>query len=111
MIVDNTDGYLDSVREFAARTNQTEKLQKQLDYLGGYACNDGRQTRCLLYRDFAPQSFAFMMQLKREDEPCSAYRDWFNGGLIYYGAGENGVSDPQFSVRLDSSSQGWEVHT
>jgi hypothetical protein len=111
MILDNTDGYLESVKAFAERTGQTEKLQEQLDYLGGYACNDGRQTRCLLYRDSSPQSFAFMMQIKRETDPDESYRDWFNGGLLYYGVGEDGVSDPQFSVRLDSSSQGWEVHT
>lgn len=39
----------------------------------------------------------------------------FNGGLLYYGKGEDGVAGPQFSVRLGALTgdlkEGWEIHT
>jgi len=112
MIIDKTNGHLEAVKAFAARTNQTENLQEKLDYLGNYACNSGRQSRCLLFRDFAPQSFTFSMELKREDEPDDAYRPWFVGGLIYHGPhdGHGSGSGPTFSCCL-SPTDGWSVHT
>lgn len=40
------------------------------------------------------------------------YKRWFNGGLIYYGPQENGVGDPQYSVRIgDTSQAGWSINT
>jgi len=126
MLIDETEGYLETVRKFAEETGQTESLQERLDYLGNYACNSGRQTKCRLYKDFAPMSFYFVMEIKKEEDtpalPCSGrrryeatdspeFRRWFNGGLIYFDAGDTGVSGPQYSVRIDSSKSGWSVHT
>jgi len=125
MLIDETEGYLETVRKFAEETNQLKGLQERLDYLGNYGCNSGRQTRCRLYKDFAPMSFYFVMEVKKEDDPDnrsrnygwskddpdSEYRRWFNGGLIYFDAGDTGVSGPQYSVRIDSSKSGWSVHT
>lgn len=111
MLIDRTDGKLDKVREFAERTGQTKSLQENLDYLGSYACNSGRQTRCLLYPDFAPESFFFRMELKQENEPDTEYKPWFVGGCIYFGTHDTGVGAPQFSVRLDTGKSGWSIHT
>lgn len=111
MINDQTNGYLDQVKQFAERTGQLDQLKDKLLYLGRYACNDGRVTRCNLMKDFAPKSFYFVMDLKQEGEPDSAFKTWFNGGLIFYDAGDTGVGAPQFSVRLDASKSGWNIHT
>lgn len=112
MIVDKTDGHLDAVKAFAAKVGKSEQLAGQLGYLDEYACNDGRQTRCLLFRDFAPQSFFFRMELKREGEPDEAYEPWFVGGCIFHGAHDGGGNGgaPTFSVCLEPVD-GWSVHT
>ena len=112
MIHDKTNGHLDQVKQFAERTGQLDNLKDKLLYLGRYACNSGRQTRCLLFKDFAPESFEFLMQIKQEDEPDSAYTNWFNGGLIYHGPHDQGGdgSAPTFSVNLVPHN-GWSVHT
>lgn len=112
MIIDTTFGHLDEVKAFAERVGKAESLQKNLEYLGTYACNDGRQTRCRLFRDFAPMSFFFRMELKQEHEPDDAYRFWFVGGLIYHGPHDNGGDGgaPTFSVSI-TPQDGWSIHT
>lgn len=102
--------YLKDVIAFAKRTGQLASLKQNLQYLNGYACHgDPKKTRCRLFTDHAPQSFYFVMQLRQKD---GSYRDWFNGGCIYYGPGESGVGDPQFSVRLGNTSKsGWTINT
>lgn len=106
MIDDRTDGYLDEVKAFAERAGKTEQLQKQLDYLANYSQSE---TRCLLFRDFAPMSFYFEIQ-RRSD--AATLERWFNGGLIFFNKGDTGVGSPQFSVRAgDSLPCGWSVHT
>lgn len=102
--------HLNKVKEFAERTNQTESLQQQLEYLGTYACHKNPDdTKCELYQDFSPWSFYFVMMKKQID---GSYARWFNGGCLYYGPGENGVGFPQLSVRLgDCSKSGWSIHT
>jgi hypothetical protein len=67
-----------------------------------------------------PHSFTFMME-KRLDVPAEEKMDvsgsykyvyWFNGGLIYHGAGQSGVDLPQLCVRSgDTSRDGWSVNT
>lgn len=110
MLVDKTNGHLDSVKAFAERTGQTESLENKLEYLGGYACHDTPEdTRCLLFTDFAPMSFEFLIEKRGKD---GEYTRWFNGGLIFHGDHDNGGDGgaPTFSVNLNSAN-GWSIHT
>lgn len=60
---------------FAKEHGIADKLCETLRYLNGYAChvNDGNgnefvdptRTRCILYHDFAPLSFGFVMQRRK----------------------------------------------
>jgi hypothetical protein len=101
--------HLEKVREFARSMNLEEKLERQLDYLGSYACHeDPERTRCQLYTDFAPHSFTFVMERKN---PLGEYERWFNGGLIYNGPDcPNDGSFPALTVSFGDSI-GWSVHT
>ena len=106
MLVDKTNGKLDEVKEFAAKVGKSEQLQKELDYLANYS---DRETRCLLFTDFAPQSFQFTMEVKNKD---GEWEYWFNGGLIFHGAhdGHGSGAAPTFSVTL-TPTDGWSIHT
>ena len=101
--------YLETVKAFAKSIGKEEILQKRLDYLDTYACGDDKEkTRCKLFKDFAPYSFEFEMQARAND---GGYRYWFNGGLIYYGPNEDGVSG-QYSVRIgDTREVDWTINT
>jgi hypothetical protein len=94
MIIDKTNGKLADVKAFAATVGKLENLEGKLKYLGNYACNSGRVTRCHLMNDYAPQSFYFELEVKAESAPDSEYRLMMNGGLI-----------------LHSPQDGWGVHT
>jgi len=118
--------YYDKVLEFAKETNQFDKLQRELNYLDNYAIGEGEpkdKTRCDLYKDFAPQSFYFILYLKQGESPKDSYvktgeppKDgyvkWFNGGLIYHGKHDNGGDGgfPTLSVNL-TPQYGWSIHT
>ena len=105
MIDDKTNGYIDEVKAFAERTGRSDQLQGELDYLSNYG---GQETRCVLYKDFAPMSFYFEMQARKGGE----WKHWFNGGLIFFSDDDTGVGAPQFSVRLGPDlSCGWSIHT
>jgi len=99
--------YFDGVMQFAQVTGQVDSLKEQLDWLDSY--NDKNKTRCNLYKDFAPYSFYFVMEVKDKD---GNYKTWFNGGLIYHGPHDGGGSGgaPTFSVCL-SPTKGWSIHT
>jgi hypothetical protein len=102
--------YFDQVVEFAKRTNQYDQLKQKLDYLETYAEHgEVGKTRCILFRDFAPFSFEFQMQLR---QPDGSYKRWFNGGLIYHGAhdGHGSGGAPTFAVTLTPTT-GWSIHT
>jgi hypothetical protein len=108
--------YYDQVVAKAHELGLYAEFKKQIDYLDNYACPEGDKlkTRCTLFKDFAPLSFAFNMDIR--DEATGEYRSWFNGGLIFYGASDSGVGEPQFSVSLSRAmgqekKAGWEVHT
>ena len=95
---------------FARTTGQIDNFKENMDYLSGYACHEGRETRCEMYQDGAPYSFYFVMHLKRKGE--DEFKPWFNGGLIYHGP-HDGFGDggaPTFSVNINNS-QGWSVYT
>lgn len=112
MINDKTDGRLAETKEFASRAGKLDNLEDRLAYLGNYACNDGRQTRCDLYRDYDAGSFFFRMHLKQAAQDDSCYKEWFVGGLIFHGShdGFGSGAAPTFSVCL-TPEDGWSVHT
>jgi hypothetical protein len=101
--------HLEKVRGFARSMNLEEKLERQLQYLGSYACHEEpEKTRCNLYTDFAPHSFTFRMEMKNKQ---GEYEPWFFGGLIYNGPDSpNDGSFPALTVSFDNSI-GWSVHT
>ncbi len=118
MIVDQSEGRLVEARAHADKIGLRDQLEKQLTYLAEYACQtDPNRTRCVLYTDFAPMSFYFVMFVKKEigeapNCPDDGYKRWFNGGLIFHGPHDNGGDGgaPTFSVNL-SPQDGWSVHT
>lgn len=130
LLIENKKGY-DEVVEFAKRRGVLGELESRLQYLGGYACKtemgvDETRTVCVLSHDFAPYSWGIRMYRRKANitvDPKNVTLDnWrggldrhydfmFNGGLIYYGPGESGVSGPQFSVRNGSSHETWEINT
>ena len=108
--------YLESVRKFADEHGVRDKLEEQLEYLGHYACHqehgDPEHTQCVLTKDFAPQSFYFLMMVR--PTPEAPYKLWFNGGLILHGAHDRGGDGgaPTFSVNLNPvKGLDWSVHT
>ena len=106
MLIDKTNGKLDEVIDFAAKYDKSDNLQRQLDYLDNYYDRD--KTRCLLFTDFAPQSFAFEMQRKKDDQ----WEYWFSGGMIFHGNhdGFGSGAAPTYSVCLNPTD-GWSIHT
>lgn len=116
MLVIHCPDRLAAAQSHAESCGLAAQLTDRLNYLATYATGegclyanaDGADTRCHLYPDFAPYSFAFSMEHKKPNED---WRPWFSGGLIYYGAGNSGVGLPQLSVRIGSSEAGWSVHT
>lgn len=109
LVIENQEHY-DKVLAFAKKVGLEDDLQQRLDYLTHYACQDDPEhTRCLLYWDFAPYSFAFTMEVKRDGE----YKRWFNGGLIFHGQHDKGGADgsaPTFACSLVPCT-GWMIHT
>ena len=92
------------VLKFAASVGAVDKLIERLEYLATYGEGDNI---CHLHRDFAPNSFEFLMH--RPDGSR-----WFNGGLIYRGPGAPGDgSNPSLTVSLCQSKElhSWGVHT
>ena len=112
MLVDNTEGYLDTVKDFADKVGKADSLQSKLDYLDTYASarrEEGLETRCQLYEDWSPQSFAFRMEMRQDG---GEWGQWFVGGLIFHGAHDGGGDGgaPTFSVCLNPTD-GWSIHT
>lgn len=110
MIEVSDQEYFDKVKNFAESVGKWDNLKERLDYLNTYADHENEGlTKCMLYRDFAPYSFEFVM-MKRNDK--GEYERWFNGGLIFHGAHDGGGdgSGPTFSVCL-TPTDGWSIHT
>ncbi len=115
--------HLSEVFIFAREIGMCDDLKEQLGRLNTYSQHDDSErgkTRCRLYKDFAPQSFSFVMDKHRDyvlnpddrefDE--DGYTPWFGGGLIFHGSHDNGGDGgaPTFSVNLTPQS-GWSIHT
>lgn len=101
--------HLDEVKVFAEKIGKLEQLQSKLDWLDNFG--DRESTRVELRSDIGG-GLSFVFDVYGRD-PRTGFIDKFrfNGGLIFYDKGDSGVGAPQFSVRLDSSECGWEIHT
>lgn len=94
-------------REFASDHNLGDNLEGKLSYLANYA--GGERTRCRLFPDGAPLSFAFTMERLNAE---GGWEYWFNGGLLFHGAHDRHGSGgaPTYAVTL-SPTTGWSIHT
>jgi len=92
--------HLADTRVFAEAQGLLAQLEDKLAWLEKF--RDGT-CECLLYPDHSPYSFYFELLLDGQR--------LMNGGVIWYDAGDTGVGNPQFSVRLGTSKSGWEIHT
>lgn len=95
-------GYLDRVLSFAETRGLLEQF---LGRLGSIAKGTwfGEPCELQMFRDFAPWSFEWQI--------CRGGEVVYNGGLIYFGAGDSGVDAPQLFVRLGDQSEGWSIHS
>jgi len=98
---------LAEARAHAARVGLTDSLEGKLRYLGDYA--RPLESRCTLYHDHAPYSFAFTLEVKTRS---GVWQHWFSGALIYHGPHDGGGSGsgPTFAVALEPT-HGWLIHT
>jgi hypothetical protein len=104
MIEFKDSDYTLEVLKWAAENNCAQALTDKFEYLAQYGTGE-----CIaeIYRDFAPNSFVFLM--KRADGTV-----WFHGGLIYSGPGQPlDGSAPALTVSLDKTGHEhrWSVHT
>ena len=113
MLIVEDQPHFDSVVAFAKEqgfyeTSSNDSLKSRLDYLEQYGGSNGAM-RVRLQRDFAPQSFFFIMEKKSE---VGEWSTLFVGGLIYHGAidGHGSGSAPTFAVTL-TPCNGWSIHT
>ena len=104
-LVDETNGFLQEVRDFADSIQMRDQLEKQLAYLESFGT---RETRCRLHKDWAPQSFGFVLEIRQNGE----WKHWLTGGLLFHRAHDRGGDGgpPTFSVSLTPST-GWQIHT
>lgn len=107
MLVVKDKKHFKEVKKFAEKIGKESNLQQALDYLDRYS-GEGR-TRCTLYKDFAPFSFEFLMERKKED---GEFEPWFNGGIVWHGPedGYGSGAAPALSVTLEPT-HGWSIHT
>jgi len=94
--------HLAAVRAFADARGLREQLEDKLTWLEKF--RDGT-CECVLYPDFSNHSFYWELFAPGTKERM------MNGGLLWYEYGDTGVGSPQFSVRLNASKSGWEIHT
>jgi hypothetical protein len=82
MLVINDPAYHTAVLQFAINIGKAEQLAEELAWLADYACHgEEGKTRCTLYKDWAPYSYSFTMEIR--DKDSGEYKYWFNGGLIF----------------------------
>lgn len=110
--------HFDEVEAFAKEHDRHEQFMNRLGQLAWSDIEDGKLTywgtpiedmRVRLFRDFAPQSFEFVQEVKRDG------KDWecaVNGGFIFHGPHDGGGNGgaPTFSVNL-TPQDGWSIHT
>jgi len=102
--------HLQSAREFASRTHQTDKLEEILNRLNSLA--ESCHAKAWVSPDFVPHSFYFQLY---PDTLDAVPDDWqkqriMNGGVIYHGSLEDGSHPETFSVTLTQENS-WSIHT
>lgn len=102
--------HLQEAREFAKRTQQTDKLDAVLERLLCLAENC--HARAWISPDFVPYSFYFQLYPETME---SIPDDWqryriMNGGVIYHGSLEDGSHPETFAVTLTRENS-WSIHT
>ncbi len=111
MLTVQDEEYFRTVWDFAETVNATDRLQSQLDHLEALG-PDGKESRCLLFPDFAPHSFAFAIEVRVES---GEWRRWLHGGLIYSGPGQPlDGSFPALCVSIGPNTgrhHDWTIHT
>lgn len=103
--------YFDSVVQKCKERGLYEAFERDLQYLREYGERVGEPPRyeVHLFSDFAPLSFIVHFHRRMPD---GTFKYAFNGGFIFYGPGENGVSGPQFSVSMSGTPRPcWELNT
>jgi len=103
MLINKTENRLLEAIQFARKIGKLDSLVKNLKYLRDYS---DKETRCLLFRDWAPYSFSFVVQIRKNGD----WVRWFNGGLIFHGYDGGSGGAPSFAVTLNPTD-GWEIHT
>jgi hypothetical protein len=103
---------LEQVREFARSIGLSEQLERQLNYLHGYANHDDAPKRqCVLAYDFAPHSFSFAHYVLPTSSKDGTRKFWFNGAMIWQGPScPADGSFPSLTVSL-AEGTGWFCHT
>ena len=109
-LIFNDPAHLQAAREFAARTNQSEKLEIHFSNLQAWSEQSNLKTWISV--DFVPHSFYFQMYPDTFD---TIPNDWqkhrhMNGGIIYHGPLEDGARPQTFSVNLTPQNS-WSMHT
>jgi hypothetical protein len=113
VLVIEDQAHFDRVVDFAKTRNlydgdQSKALKSKLDYLERYGGEQAERTRVRLFRDFAPNSFGFVIERRVGEE----WQHLFTGGLLFHGAhdGNGDGSSPTFATTL-SPVTGWSIHT
>lgn len=104
--------YYEDVVMQAAKLGVIEALDEVIGYCDKYGGKDelGKDRYQFILLPDRRMSFNFIVRKNDQDEEMV-----INGGVIYYGPYEDGISAPQFSVSLatkhELSSARWEVHS
>ena len=111
VIPEVTKEYFEEVRKEAEERRLLDKFNEAMMYahLWGSSWVEPELCRFVLYKDFAPLSFVFHIERRKED---GSYVKVLNGGLIYEGPDSpaNGQA-PSFSVTIGEPRVGWFTHT
>ena len=112
-VIDNTNGKLQEIRDFAKKTKQSNKFFKMIGSLKRLNKNGYPDCNLWLFPDFAPMSLSFALIKKEVSRPPYSFEDIkLNGGLIYHGEIDNygSGSAPTFACCIEPT-HGWSVHT
>jgi hypothetical protein len=111
-VVIDDQTHFDAVRKFARSVGAEDELEGALTRFAHLP-----EARMKIYKDWAPQSFAFLLESKGAD---GIYRRDFNGGILWSGpaseAGPGNVLDggfPSLSVHIGPTGDKhrWSMHT
>lgn len=96
-------------REHATQIGLADSLERQLETLRSFGGNPEGSFRAVLYPDFAPHSFAFVIERRGPD---GSWWTVLTGGLLFHGPhdGHGSGAMPTLAVTLEPV-HGWSIHT